>query len=366
MDTTGDGGVGAGGLTTEDRAAMRAFLQRSEVRVSSVHRAATALLSGAGVLVLLPALGRDALVTASRALLAADRTVASALLLVSVIVMLAAIVTVLWLLLVELTRFYFHSNHLAGPDGMAFAPRFGLSSLRLPSDELSATGTALLAAGRAADTSVELLVPPNDRARRRIDRQVAAHAGAAAPGDDAERASGLLALVGAHDHGLAEEVARAEYGMARHTQRLQVIVLRYMKALLVVITSLLVVLALAGVLEEPSPAGDAADRWATVLMLVWSPAVMVAASSPIRWLGALLQNEGATRTGIRYDPELTRLERVMAVMTTLVTGLAAGAAADMILRGPDLAGAWPFVAAVVVGILAQGAALLAGRRAGNG
>ena len=43
-------------LTADDRAAMRAFLQRSEVRLSSVHRAATALLSGAGVLVLLPAL----------------------------------------------------------------------------------------------------------------------------------------------------------------------------------------------------------------------------------------------------------------------------------------------------------------------
>ena len=40
-------------LEPDERAAIRAFLQRSEVRLSTVHRVATALLSGAGLMVLL-------------------------------------------------------------------------------------------------------------------------------------------------------------------------------------------------------------------------------------------------------------------------------------------------------------------------
>ena len=48
-----------GALTSDERAAMRAFLQRCDVRLSTMHRVATALLSGAGILVLLPAVERD-------------------------------------------------------------------------------------------------------------------------------------------------------------------------------------------------------------------------------------------------------------------------------------------------------------------
>ena len=45
-------------LDPDERAAIRAFLQRCEVRLSTVHRVATALLSGAGLMVLLPAIVR--------------------------------------------------------------------------------------------------------------------------------------------------------------------------------------------------------------------------------------------------------------------------------------------------------------------
>jgi len=38
-------------VSPDERAAMRAYLQRCEVRLSTVHRVATALLSGAGILV---------------------------------------------------------------------------------------------------------------------------------------------------------------------------------------------------------------------------------------------------------------------------------------------------------------------------
>ena len=52
-----------------DLAAMRAFLQRCDVRLSTMHRVATALLSGAGILVLLPSVERDTVIQVVRALL---------------------------------------------------------------------------------------------------------------------------------------------------------------------------------------------------------------------------------------------------------------------------------------------------------
>ena len=64
------GGTDPTGASNEERAAMRGFLQRCEVRLSTMHRVATALLSGAGILVLLPALERDAVLQVLRALLA--------------------------------------------------------------------------------------------------------------------------------------------------------------------------------------------------------------------------------------------------------------------------------------------------------
>ena len=43
----------------ESRAAMRAYLQRSEVRLSTVHRIGQALLGGSALILLLPLFLRD-------------------------------------------------------------------------------------------------------------------------------------------------------------------------------------------------------------------------------------------------------------------------------------------------------------------
>src|SRR5277367_1692075 len=42
------------GFTEQERNAMRAYLQRAEVRLSAMDRVATAFISGAGLLVLFP------------------------------------------------------------------------------------------------------------------------------------------------------------------------------------------------------------------------------------------------------------------------------------------------------------------------
>ena len=76
---------------------MRGFLQRCEVRLSTMHRVATALLSGAGILVLLPALERDAVLQVLRALLAGPVSWSRGLLMIAVALSIVLALVVLWL-----------------------------------------------------------------------------------------------------------------------------------------------------------------------------------------------------------------------------------------------------------------------------
>ena len=138
------------GVSVDERAAMRAFLQRCEVRLSTMHRVATALLSGAGILVLLPALERDAVLQVLRALLAGPVSWSRALLTVAVGISLVLALVVLWLVIIELTRFYFHANHVVHADGEVFTPRFTLTGLRMPLDDFCFSVLSALAAAASS------------------------------------------------------------------------------------------------------------------------------------------------------------------------------------------------------------------------
>ena len=248
-----------GEWTGEDRAAARAFLQRCEVRLSTLHRVATALLSGAGLMVLLPAMLKDHVVEVLRVLLTSEHSLPHILLSVTAALVLVLPFVVLFLLLGDLTRFYFHAQHLAGASGQAFAPRFTLTGLRLPSDELSPTSAAELAAARLEPLTVELLVPSNPATRAAIDAKLDAYGGLGRHlhDDDIGRADGLFELVAARSRTLAEEVAKVEHGMARHLLRLQVIVMRYVKALLAFLTTAIAVAAALSVVRaDPGLGGD--------------------------------------------------------------------------------------------------------------
>lgn len=212
-------------LTPDERAAARAFVARCEVRLSTFHRIAVGLLSGAGLLVVLPVVARDSVSGVLRSLLIGSIDAADIALVVGVVAVLAVPVVALWLLFADLTRFYFHANHLGG-DRDVFTPRFTLTSLQLPTDELGRESGARLAAIRHDPHIVELLVPANDRSRRRVDRQLQVYAGLESGHDDVTRAQGLFQLAASSGRSLLEEVAKVEHGMARHVLRLRGLVLR--------------------------------------------------------------------------------------------------------------------------------------------
>ncbi len=340
-------------LTIDERAAVRSYLQRSEARLSTVHRVATALLSGAGLMVLLPVVGRDAVVDVVRHLMTGRIDLAHGLLAVSVLAALTVPVVSLLLVLRDLTEFYFHANHV----GSTFAPRFTLTGLRLPYDELGPAATAQLELERSRARAVDLLVADNDASRARVDERIAAYGGlgvepaevpttgspptAGPPRSDAApegsppqgspghgavaangsddgpaspadltRAEALFELAASRHRPLLDEVAKVEYGMARHVLRIQVIVLRYVKALLALLTTALAVFAAAAVVEGKDALGPADEAWLAGVLLVWAPVVVVAVATPVRWLEGLLRSEGATETAVGLDRALTHVEDV--------------------------------------------------------
>jgi hypothetical protein len=308
----------------DERAAIRAFLQRCEVRLSTIHRVATALLSGAGLMVLLPAIMRDQIVSVVRVLLQADFTFGHVVLTVVALVVLAFPLAVLWVLLRDMTRFYFHAQHVRHNGSESFTPRFTLTGLRLPNDELGPASAERLEVARVEPETVELLVPPKDSSRATIDQRLDAYGGLGrhdVPGD-VGRALGLFELVASRPRGLAEEVAKVEHGMARHILRLQVIVMRYVKAMLAFLTTTLAVVVAAAVLQADPAVSASSELWLAAVFAFWASFVVVAVGAPVRWIDQLLRSEGAARTGISKDREFTTIERMGIVAGTFVWSLA--------------------------------------------
>jgi hypothetical protein len=351
--TAGVGDGTAAQLSSDERAAIRAYLQRSEVRLSTMHRVASALLSGAGLMVLLPAVERDAVVTVVRSLLTGRVDTVHVLLLVSVTASLALPFTALWLVLRDLSQFYFHANHLRSGGSESFTPRFTLTALRLPAGELTDENRRALDAARNDRSNVELLVPANEAARRRLDQRIDAYGlGGDGLRDDHARAAALFELAASRSRTLLDEVAKIEHGMTRHVLRTQVIVLRYVKALLALLTTALAMLALAAVVDhgqavDGHAVGGGALVWLAAILAIWGPIVVFAVTAPVRWLNRLLRNEGADHTAIADDPELTLVEGVTSRLS-LVGFLAAAIGMLVAFGGQDIQSRTVVIGAVVL------------------
>src|SRR5665647_32281 len=124
----------------ESRAAMRGFLQRSEVRLSTIHRIAQSLLGGSAIILLLPLFLRDAFPKMMTVLIAsydanqAWLPIAGVGLAASLVILLP--IPAVFLLIGDLLAFYFTSNtfgaHATGDESsirVIFNPRFMIPGL---------------------------------------------------------------------------------------------------------------------------------------------------------------------------------------------------------------------------------------------
>jgi hypothetical protein len=144
-------------FTADERNAMRAYLQRCEVRLSTMHRVAVGFISGAGLLFLFPVFLKDGVLALIRAMLdyapaftggtelgqRVALVVIYLCLLYPFILSLAIPAAALLLLLKDIVRFYF-VGHVPGFSHELFNPRFGLTAVAFSPDESEAVKARVL------------------------------------------------------------------------------------------------------------------------------------------------------------------------------------------------------------------------------
>lgn len=376
----------------ESRAAMRSFLQRAEVRLSTVHRVAQALLGGSALILLLPLFVRDAFPKMTTLLVAAfdgdQHPLVIAGTATAVTVSIALPVVAIYLLVGDLLGFYFTSNTFGAagagahaPRRTVFHPRFVVPGLGLDDDELSPAMRELVDEGRDDEWTRALLVPPNldDHGwRARFDARCRSLWGVSAPpgreGDD-DRLRQMFRLAGLHrDRTLAHDVARSEALLARHVLSIRIAVLRYSKALLLLIATTVATLAASGIVDEAIRQDPGAGRFVAgfpyryhllvaLVYTLWAPAAARSVTAPLRMIQR--HTPGVGEHGDVYlDQQLTQFEST-AVLSTGVVLVAA--TTTMVVAGHQLGGAaFAFTIVAAAGGVGLWVAALRGYRAGIG
>lgn len=161
--------------TEQERNAMRAYLQRSEVRLSTIHRVAVGFISGAGLLFLFPVFLKDSILAILReyitfsldapARLGVAGQIANIigyLLLLFPFALSVGIPAVALVLLVRDTvRFYFLS-HAPGFPEESLNPRFVLTGIAFSPDESESIKTKILMHEYGSDL-INMVLPFNER-----------------------------------------------------------------------------------------------------------------------------------------------------------------------------------------------------------
>ncbi|MEI7617297.1 MAG: hypothetical protein WCK14_01635 [Actinomycetota bacterium] len=363
---------------------MRAFLQRCEVRLSTIHRVAQALLGGSALILLLPLFLRDAFPKMMTILIALydshQNVVPTVALGIAATLVILLPVPAIYLLVGDLLAFYFTSNTFgAHPDGpkdpkrVIFNPRFIIPGLGFNNDELSAETERHLADGRDDEWTRGLLVPhsaDDNGWRDRFDTRthdvwgVMAEEGVAG---DNERVRQAFRLAGLNrDRTLAHDVARTEALMARHVLAIRTLVLRYTKALLLLVATTVVTLAASGLVdqavrEDPSNGkfdGGFPFRFVFLVSVVyacWAPMAARSVTSPLRMIQRSTPGVGEHRD-VHLDKSSNQFETAT-VFVTLVVLVAANTA--VIFAGAKAGSGVGLAAGIAVAVVTVGAWLLA-------
>jgi len=347
----------------ESRAAMRAFLQRSEVRLSTVHRVGQALLGGSALVLLLPLFIRDGFPRMTTLLISSydahQQWVVIVGIAVAAVLSVALPVAAIYLLVSDLLGFYFTSNTFgapgAGPDGgsrAVFSPRFIIPGLGFNHDELNGATAPLVAEGRDDEWTKALLVPRNlddSGWRDRFDTRVFEIWGTVIPeglAGDAERLRQSFRLAGLnHDRTLAHDVARTEALLAKHVLTIRVAVLRYTKALLLLISTTVAILAASGLVEQAMNEDPSGGRFVggfpyrysflvALVYVVWAPFAARSVTAPLRMIQRHTPGVGAY-TDVYRDRRTTQFESAT-VATTLV--VLVGAVTALVVAGYEAGG----------------------------
>lgn len=341
--------------TDAERNAMRAYLQRCEVRLSTLHRVATAFISGAGLLLLIPVFFKDAIASIITVLLeqagnqfpqfGTNGILLTALLYLAIgyplLLSLAIPLYGVYLLLKDLVHFYF-TIYTPGFSENLLNPTFALTGILFSVDE-SPAGKHEVMRYQYRATRHGFMIPfSRERSERYFEDVIAKTDGDIVPETrQLEKLKNLgvlpetydehhvnqfnaaLGIARSLDRTLAGEVAVMEMALVRHVLYLRRLMLRYVKTLLMFIWTTLIAFMLLPFLRD--------SHVPPLLMmalayLAWSIAVRRIINLPIYWI--YRHRDGATDEG-HIDPQMTHMQQVierfavLAVIFSLVaTGLA--------------------------------------------
>lgn len=322
-----------------ERNAMRAFLQRTEVRYSTLHRVATAFVGGAGLLLLTPIFFKEVVDNIMLVLLrnmsnqfpGLDPQLGILLtltLFATVLYPLALSLLIplyaLYLLLKDIVQFYF-TLYAPGFSEDLLHPTFSLSGLAFSPDESPRAKAEIMRyqyadparmrfmmpfspAKRALyfDTIVETtqgrIIPPT---RHYDDLKAAGVLTETAQKQQVEQFGASMGLARTLDRDLIEEVAIQEMALVRSVTYIRRLVMRYVKALLMFIWTTLIAFIMLPLLQDsPLPPFIVLSAG----YLLWALLVLTLIRVPLKWVYRHRQEAPPTD---QVDAQLTMMEQTV-------------------------------------------------------
>jgi hypothetical protein len=243
----------------ESRIAMRAYLQRAEVRLSTIHRVAGAFLSGAGILFLFPILFKDAIVGLVIECLKNGYWEALIMIFFSNFVVISSF----YLLIRDLMLFYITPRQVGMPKNPVF-PRFILSGISISQDEIGAkiredinyiqTREDMLDFLLANDISESLPEESMNELIQGFRPDILKLSHDQYEESRFRRFLSDFRLSGVIDQRYTyEDVAKMEISLVKHTIQLRRLIIRYFKAVLLSFFSIIIFYSAFSLVESDIP-----------------------------------------------------------------------------------------------------------------
>ncbi|GAB4516000.1 MAG: hypothetical protein OHK0046_20450 [Anaerolineae bacterium] len=322
-------------LTEAERNALRAYLGRTEVRFSTMHRIATAFIGGAGLLLLIPVFFRDVVDGILTVTLASvtnyfpqwgDVTgglvtaVMFVMLMYPFLLSLAIPLYGVYLLLKDVVHFYF-TLYAPGFSVNELNPSLSILGLTFSPDESPEAKRRILA---YQYRHMEFMIPFSGMRRKQYFESIAEqtreqiipptrhpeHIQDAVPPDAdpnyVRHFNIALGIGRTMERQLVEEVAIMEMALNRNAIYLRRLVLRYIKTFLMFIWTTVVSFLTLPFLEDP--------RLPTLVVLgvsylIWSSAVMVIVRQPLTWIYRHRRHDGEMNIPQHVDEQMMFMER---------------------------------------------------------
>lgn len=302
---------------------IRSFLQRSEVRLSTMHRIAGIFLNGAALLLLLPFFFRTDIVALMTKMIGGDSGqqywfLDTILIAIGLFLPLLS----LFFLIRDIVLFYFQGS-MPGFDDQNFLPRFSMTSLAVPKEVGSEVKNAIKIE-QYSKALIQFIVPQRQLKTHYFDALLKVQQGSIIPPgrdmdasmpeyaklqsstgkNDINRLLVAFGLTGFVDRTLIEEAAKMEVSLVRHSLGLRRLVFRYVKALLISITT---VIYTAFIAAFNGYIWNSLHFIVYIAFAIWGASVIIIVRWPINWVH---KHSGSPHLEPQIrDPSLVSFER---------------------------------------------------------